>query len=177
MDKEDSHPSTFDEAIEIATAHVMAAHEVLAPFLSPLSDSERVRLPPVPLRFPDAARAMVQAADGLPLLASVSGWDPQMVAARVEEAGLLAPLVNQAEGLVRAAEDTRRAWLVQAYGSALSLYRVGQALAEDEPTFQAVIRPLADVYAQRKKSAAASDEPEEADERSASGEGDHRSSG
>jgi hypothetical protein len=146
-------------AVARALAHLTQAWRELEPYLVTMTPEQRKESLRAPLRLNEAGRAMAYAAEAFPRLrAACPSFDPALVVSRLEDAELIAPLANQAEALARLADDSRQRWLSEAYTSTLSLYRMSKAMAQEDPALQAVIQPLAEIFAARRRARAEADE-------------------
>lgn len=138
-------------AVAVATEHVRLALLALDGMLVTLTDQERVDFLRPPVRFPEAARSLARAAVEAPDMAARAEFDPVAVTEDLDNAACLSPLVEKLAVLVRRTDDSRLVWLAEAYTPSLALYRLAKAGATVDGSLQALVEPIGEVFANRRK--------------------------
>ena len=139
------------EMIAEANRHLEAALAILEPVLVALNEADRLGTVKPPIRFPAAARDMVRVAALAPAIAEMAEFDAAAVTEDLDNVALLAPLAQNNERLRVLVDDSRLAWLAEAYGPALALYRMSREGVKSNPKLGPIVTPLADVFASRRR--------------------------
>lgn len=94
---------------------------------------------------------MIRAAADYPDLAERAEFEIAGVQEDLDNAGELASAQELLDQLARLVDDSRLLWLAEAYVPSLALYRLAKAAATVDGTLEALVKPLEDVFASRRK--------------------------
>jgi hypothetical protein len=137
--------------VAAANGYFRLALTELQAVLVALTDEERESLLRPSVRFPEAGRAMIRAAADYPDLAERAEFEIAGVQEDLDNAGELASAQELLDQLARLVDDSRLLWLAEAYVPSLALYRLAKAAATVDGTLEALVKPLEDVFASRRK--------------------------
>jgi hypothetical protein len=141
------------KALEAANHRLEEALAEVATLLVQLNEAERSGCVRPPVRFVDAGRDMVRVAELAPGLAQTADFHPAAVTEDLDNVALLAPLSQNVDRLKSLLDDSRLAWLAEAYQPSLVLYRLAKEGLRTNPRLEPIVLPLADVFASRRRPA------------------------
>jgi hypothetical protein len=155
MDKPLSRVDTaaLQTALTTAEEHLRQALTAVEPHLVALTDKERASVVRPPLRFPEAGRSMARVASDWPEMAGRASFDAAAVTEDLDNAAALSELSDLVDRLQALVEDSRLLWLAEAYLPSLALYDIAKAGAKYDGKLQALVDPMADVFASRRRKA------------------------
>lgn len=143
-------------AVTRARALLEEVRTVLRPVLvTDLSEDERRAVVRAPVRLPDAARDLAALSHQHAPLAEAVGFDAGAVLEDVANHEALAGLAATCAEIEGWIDDSDLVWLGEAYVQSLELYQAVRPLARRNGSLQALVDPLAEVFAARRSPKAA----------------------
>ena len=135
------------DAVRQAQIKIDEAAALLAPYLVIINAEERASTPRARETFPAAGRSLARAVADYPGIASASGFDGAAMNEDLDNAEVLAPLIEKVTELSQRIDDSKLVWLAEAWVPSLAAYGVAKAAARNNAGLRAVVAPLARIFA------------------------------
>jgi hypothetical protein len=139
-------PAVVEDKIAKARDLLTGVRDLLSAELKTLTEKERQRVPRTRGGFVAAARQLLRATVNRPALLAGASVDPQAVAADLDKAEGLLPLIEVVDQIVQILADGRLQSLAAAYKPALAIYGMAKIGARKDGDLKAVVDALASIF-------------------------------